>query len=162
VFRIPQPLYRAGLGWIFGHAFLLLIHRGRRSGKMYETALKVLTYDTGSREAIVFSAWGDSSDWVRNILTSPALEVRIGRQRFVPTQRFLSEDEATSVVATYHLHHPRRLRLLSSLLGWGDLGSDAAVREFVRGRPFVSLRPAEGGTLPGPRSEARCSNRRRA
>jgi hypothetical protein len=31
---------------------------------------------------------------------------------------------------------------MSWILGWGDLGSDAAIREFVRERPFVALRPA--------------------
>lgn len=146
VFRIPQPLYSAGLGWIFGHAFLLLVHRGRKSGRTYETALKVLTYDAQTREAIIFSAWGERADWIRNIRTTPALEVRIGRERFVPVQRFLSEDEAFKVVVAYRRRHPLRLRLLSLPLGWGDLDSDAAVRGFVRTRPFLSLRPAEGST----------------
>ena len=39
--------------------------------------------------------------------------------------------------------HPGRIRLMSWILGWGDLRSDAAVRSFVRTRPFVSLRPAD-------------------
>jgi hypothetical protein len=33
------------------------------------------------------------------------------------------------------------LRLFARILGWGDLGTDAAVGEFVHGRPFVSFRP---------------------
>lgn len=148
IFRVPLPLFRAGLGWVFGHAFLLLTHRGRASGRPYETALKVLSFDPRTREAIVFSAWPDS-DWIRNIKASPALQVRIARQRFVSDQRFLSDDEATAVVAAYRDDHPWRIRLLSLLLGWGDLGSDQAIRRFVRTRPFVALHPAKGGTPPG-------------
>jgi hypothetical protein len=33
VFRVPLPLYRAGLGWLLGHTFLLLVHPGRRTGQ---------------------------------------------------------------------------------------------------------------------------------
>ena len=42
----------------------------------------------------------------------------------------------------FRREHPRRLRLLSTILGWGDLRDDAAVRGFIRTRPFVSFRPA--------------------
>jgi hypothetical protein len=34
------------------------------------------------------------------------------------------------------------LRLFATILGWGDLGSEAAMREFVQRRPFVAFRPA--------------------
>jgi len=35
-----------------------------------------------------------------------------------------------------------RVRLLSTMLGWGDLRDDAAVRGFIRTHPFVAFRPA--------------------
>jgi hypothetical protein len=37
------------------------------------------------------------------------------------------------------------LRLFAAILRWGDLGSDSAVRDFVRDRPFVSFRQAHNG-----------------
>ena len=37
---------------------------------------------------------------------------------------------------------PGRLRLISTILGWGDLRDDAAVRGFIRTHPFVAFRPA--------------------
>ncbi|HXZ75104.1 MAG TPA: hypothetical protein VEH31_30125, partial [Streptosporangiaceae bacterium] len=69
--------------------------------------------------------------------------VQIGRDSFTPKQRFLSEEQAVAVMAEFARRHPGRLRLISAILGWGDLRSDTAAREFVRTRPFVSLRPAE-------------------
>ena len=42
----------------------------------------------------------------------------------------------------FRSRHPWRLRLLSRVLGWGELGSDDAVRNFIHTRPFVALRPA--------------------
>jgi hypothetical protein len=65
----------------------------------------------------------------------------------VPEQHFLSEDEAFAVALEFRRCHPHRLRLFATILGWGDLGSEAAVRELVRTRPFVSFRPAAEQTL---------------
>ena len=101
----------------------------------------VLTYERGTGEAAICSAWGPNSDWVRNLRIAPAVEVRLGRQSFVPDQRFLTDDEGIAVAFEFRRRHPYRLRLLSRVLGWGDLRSDAAVRDFVHTHPFVSFRP---------------------
>jgi len=102
-----------------------------------------LAYDPATHEAVICSVWGESTDWIRNIRVQPALQVQIGRQSFTPTQRFLSEDESLAVAVEFRRRHPRRLRLLTWILGWDDLRSDTAVRDFVHSRPFVSLRPAD-------------------
>jgi hypothetical protein len=41
-FKLPITLYRAHLGWLLGHRFLLLTHRWRTSGKIYQTVLEVV------------------------------------------------------------------------------------------------------------------------
>jgi deazaflavin-dependent oxidoreductase (nitroreductase family) len=122
---------------------LLLVHAGRKTGKSRSAVAMVLRYDRRTHEAVICSAWGQDTDWVRNIRVRPALQIQIGRESFTPEQRFLSEGESLSVVAGFRRRHPWRLRLLSSVLGWGDLASDTAAREFVSARPFVSLRPAD-------------------
>lgn len=140
VMRIPRPLYRRGWGWMLDHTFLLIAHQGRKTGKRRETVAMALTYDADTREAVVFSAWGPNTEWIRNLRAHPALQIQIGRESFVPEQRFLSEDESVAVVVEFRRRHPWRLRLFAAILGWGDLSSDKAVREFVRSRPFVSFR----------------------
>jgi deazaflavin-dependent oxidoreductase (nitroreductase family) len=145
VFRLPLQLYRRGWGWLLGDTFLLLAHAGRTTGKGYSTVAMVLRYDPRTREAVICSAWGKDADWIRNIRAHPALQVQIGRDSFTPQQHFLSDDECLAVVAGFRRRHPRRSRLLASVLGWGDLGSDAAAREFVSTRPFVCLRPLGSG-----------------
>ena len=67
-------------------------------------------------------------------------EIQIGRETYVPEQHFLSEDEAVAVAIEFRRRHPLRLRLFATILGWGDLSSDEAVREFVR-TPTVCLVP---------------------
>lgn len=143
VFRLPLPLYRRGWGGLLGHTFLLLVHAGRKTGQPRSAIAMVLRYDRQSHEAVICSGWGQDTDWVRNIRARPALQVQIGRESFTPEQRFLSEEESLAVVAGFGRRHPWRLRLITSILGWGDLRSDAAAREFVSTRPFVSFRPAD-------------------
>jgi deazaflavin-dependent oxidoreductase (nitroreductase family) len=143
VMRMPLPLYRSGWGWILDHTFLLIAHRGRKTGKRRETVAMALKYEPERQETIVCSAWGPNSEWIRNLRAHPALQIKIGRESYVPEQRFLSEDESVVVAVDFRRRHPLRSRLLAAILGWGDLRSDRAVREFVRSRPFVSFRPAD-------------------
>ena len=140
--RLPRPLYRHGWGRLLGHTFLLIAHEGRKSGKRRETVAMALAYDPQTGEAVVCSAWGRNTEWMRNLRAHPALEIRIGGETYVPTQRFLSEDEAVAVTAEFRDRHPWRMRLFATVLGWGDLGTGTAVRELVRDRPFVAFRPS--------------------
>lgn len=141
--RLPRPLYDHGWGRLLGHTFVLIAHRGRKTGHRRETVAMPLCYDPGTHEVVVCSAWGPDTEWMRNLRADTALEIRIGRASYVPVQHFLSEDEAVSIALEFVRSHPWRLRFMSAILGWGDLGSEPAVREFVRDRPFVSFRPAE-------------------
>jgi hypothetical protein len=56
--RLPVRLYDLGAARLFGHRFLLLTHRGRRSGRLYRTMLEVVDWDSERREAIVMSGFG--------------------------------------------------------------------------------------------------------
>ena len=145
VMRMPRPLYHHGWGSLLGRTFLLIAHEGRTTGRRRETVAMALTYDPATREVVVCSAWGPDTEWMRNLRAHPALEIQIGSERYAPEQHFLEEDEAVAVVTEFRERHPRRLRLVARILGWGDLRSDAAVRELVRGRPFVRFRPLPQG-----------------
>jgi deazaflavin-dependent oxidoreductase (nitroreductase family) len=139
--RLPRPLYHRGWGRLLGHTFLLITHQGRKTGLRRETVAMALIYDPETQEAVVFSAWGPNTEWVRNLRANPALEIQIGPETYLPEQRFLSEDEAVAAATEFRRRHPWRLRLFAAILGWGDLSTEAAVRELVRGRPFVAFRP---------------------
>lgn len=97
-----------------------------------------------TREAVICAAWGPNTDWVRNLRVGPACRVRLARHTFTPAHRFLSDDEAFEVPVQFCREHPWRLRLLSSILGWGGLRNDDAVRSFIRTHPFVAFRPSVG------------------
>jgi hypothetical protein len=48
------------------------------------------------------------------------------RNRFVPQHRFLTDDEAFEVGVVFRRAHAWRLRLISTILSWGDLRRDDA------------------------------------
>jgi deazaflavin-dependent oxidoreductase (nitroreductase family) len=79
--KAPRWLYRLHLGWLLGHRFLLLTHRGRRSGRVYSTVLEVVRYDPATDESVVVSGWGDRADWYNNIQKTTVLAIQTGRER---------------------------------------------------------------------------------
>ena len=145
-FRFPNLLYRRHLGWIFGHRFLLLEHRGRKTGQLRQTMLEVVQYDPATRESVVLSGWGKTSDWYRNIRANPAVAVQTGRQRYEPEQRFLSPEEAAMVAARFARDHPIEARIAPRILRWlGWSGGDARPnwRAMATEIPMVAFRPRD-------------------
>jgi deazaflavin-dependent oxidoreductase (nitroreductase family) len=141
VFRMPLTAYRHDAGWVFGHTFLAFTHLGRRTGQPHDAVAMVLRYDEATREAVICAAWGPEVDWYRNLQAHPAVKLQIGRASYVPAQRFLTDDEAVDVALAFRRDHPHRFRLLSSILGWGDLRDDDRLRDFVCDHPLVAFRP---------------------
>ena len=141
VFRMPLFLYRHGWGQLLGRTFLLLVHIGRATARPHETVAMVLGDDPQTGEVVICSAWGPGAEWLRNLRAGPAKEIVIGRARFTPEHRFLTEDEAAEAIAGFRSRHPYRVRLITAILGWGDLRRDDEVCTFVQNHPFVAFRP---------------------
>jgi deazaflavin-dependent oxidoreductase (nitroreductase family) len=142
-FRLPILLYRCHLGWLLGHRFLLLTHRGRKTGTVRSTMLEVLHYEPTSQESIVFSALGTRADWYRNIEAHPAIAVWTGRQRYVPTHRVLTDAETASVAGQWQQEHPWAARLVMPVLqrfGWST-GNAALTGGFPPDAVMVAFRP---------------------
>lgn len=152
--RAPSWLARHGLGWTLGTRFLVVTHRGRRSGRVLHTPLEVVDRVPGTGELLVISAWGDEADWLRNIRAHPALEIAVGGHRFVPRQRFLGEDEALVALRRYRRRHPLAFRALCALLGW-PAGTDGSLGAIARSHPMVAFAPAAAGRPSGPGEPAR-------
>jgi deazaflavin-dependent oxidoreductase (nitroreductase family) len=144
-FRLPIYLYRLNLGWLLSHRFLLLIHRGRRSGLRRETVLEVARYNPATEESVVLSAWGEQADWYRNIQVTPALEVQTGGERYVPQQRFLAPEENHAVLADYGRRHPLAFQFFARVFGYPLNGTEAARREFAHSLRLVAFHPRNIG-----------------
>jgi deazaflavin-dependent oxidoreductase (nitroreductase family) len=100
--RAPILLYRLRLGWILGHRFVCVVHRGRSSGQRREAVVEVVGYDRASRAVTVVSGWARHSQWYRNIRVEPALEIRVGGRRYeAPRQEFLTLEEGITLLGGY-------------------------------------------------------------
>lgn len=136
--RLPLLLYRVRLGVLLGHRFLVVGHRGRRTGKLHHTVVEVVRWDRNRREAVVVAGWGERSDWWRNLQAAPAVEVWLAGRRFVPAQRFVEPDEREAVLAAYRRRHPVAARLLGLALGLG--GGRQAISAAALRLPMVAFR----------------------
>jgi deazaflavin-dependent oxidoreductase (nitroreductase family) len=141
--RAPTAIYAAHAGRLLGHRFLLLTHRGRRTGRPHDTVLEVLWWDRDAREAVVISGFGREANWYRNVLAAGAAEVTIGAERWRARVRALGPGEAAAVLGDYERRNriirPLLRRLLSRLAGIRYDGSEAARRTLARQLPLVSF-----------------------
>ena len=80
------PAHRVGLGpWVstpIGGWILVLRVRGRKSGRMRDTPLNYLIEDGA---VWVMAGFGRRTEWYRNLLADPAVEVRLPGRRFAGT-----------------------------------------------------------------------------
>lgn len=72
-YRSPLLLFRMGLGKLIGQLFMVLTTFGRKSG---EPRRAVIEYHTWKGRKYVFSAWGEKSQWYRNILANPNVTIQ--------------------------------------------------------------------------------------
>jgi deazaflavin-dependent oxidoreductase (nitroreductase family) len=147
LFKAPVWLYRAHLGGLLGDRFILLIHRGRKSGHLYRTALEVVHYDPRTRESIVCSGWGTRADWYRNITAGQPVAVETRGHRYDnPSFRTLQPDENYWIVDDYMRRMPSVARPLAHRLGLVVPGPEDARRAHSRRLLMVAFRPRPAGT----------------
>lgn len=142
LFRLPVYLYRLNLGWLFGHRFLMMTHRGRKSGLVRQTVLEVLRYDPQTHESTVIAAFGERADWYRNIQASPPLEVQTGRLHYVPRYRFLTPEQTYQAWTDFERAHPLEARVAVRLMGWEYDGTETSRRGLARTIRLVAFGPS--------------------
>jgi deazaflavin-dependent oxidoreductase (nitroreductase family) len=108
--------------------WVVIVHRGRRSGRVYRTPVNA--YRDGGRLAVVI-LYGERSDWVRNVLAGGAQVVRAGR--------------------TFELRNPRIIAVSAE-----PLPAPARLVGRVSGKVLVAdLGPAQPGFGRGPKPDPR-------
>jgi deazaflavin-dependent oxidoreductase (nitroreductase family) len=142
-FKLPTALYRAHLGWLLGHRFLLLTHRGRTSGKIYQTVLEVVHYDPATRESAALSAWGQRADWYQNILAHPAMAAQTGGDCYTPQYRLLGPDERFTTLQQYEKRYGFVFRAVIRAFGYRYDGSETSLRALADAVLIVAFRPRE-------------------
>ncbi len=145
VFRAPVWLYRWGLGWLLGSRFLLLTHKGRKSGRLYDTVIEVIKHDPTARTYYVVSGFGKRADWFRNIQKTPDVTITVGRRRMPARARVLPTDEAVAVLKDFIRRHPVEVKFMLRFYGYPSMDTEADMRWFVEEYPVVEFEVKDHG-----------------
>ena len=96
-----------------GESFCYVTTRGRQTGHPHTIEIWFAAAPTDPSRIYLLSGGGERSDWVRNIQTEPAVQVRIGDSEWEGDARFVT-DPAEDATA-------RRL-LAAKYQGWREGG----------------------------------------
>lgn len=131
-------MFRAGFGWVFGGVFVMVEHRGRRSGHLRYVVLESLDADATS--VLVAAGYGRRAQWFRNIEADPRVRVwrgmTAGRRAIA---QILPAEQVADYLTRYRDAHPLRARFLAPVLGLGDLVGAEAGPEVGERLPLVRL-----------------------
>lgn len=140
--RSPVPLLRAGLGGVFAGRLLLLVHRGRASGRPRYAVLEVVGRPAPDRYVVV-AGLGPRTQWYRNVVADPRVLVRTGARpavRAIATT--LDPGDVAHVLGAYPVRSPRAWSTLEPVLReWAEpLAASRGVADWRRVVPVVELR----------------------
>ncbi len=136
LFGAPVWLFRARLGTLLGGRFVMLEHRGRRSGRRHSTVLEVIRRDRASGERFVVSGYGPAADWYRNVAAGGLEAVWVGWRPLPAVARLLDDDEAAAELTRYQADHPRVAARLVDLVG---LDPSVPMASLIGELPVVGL-----------------------
>ena len=147
--RMPGVLDRKGTRWMLQALspapVIVLVHRGRKSGRVFKTPVEVLVDDRAGAEFIVAPMWGKDSDWYRNVVAGGLVEVHARGEALEVEWRELDEAERRPAMDAYREAHPIYSRIILRMLvrvnGLEGDPKQAVQREL----PMLRLRRA-GGT----------------
>ncbi len=114
-YRAPIKLYKVGLGRLMGGRFLMLTHKGRKSGLDRYVVLEVVEHEPGVW--FVAAAYGKNADWFRNVEADPNVTVNYKGARRAATAAVIPEEEAAAVLRRYAEAYPKAARTLGRLMG---------------------------------------------
>jgi deazaflavin-dependent oxidoreductase (nitroreductase family) len=140
VFKFPILFHRIGLGWMMKPYVLLLITKGRRTGKARWTPVEY-QYDRSKDRYYVMAGWEGTTDWYRNLRRAPHVEVVLGRRRFKAIAEPASDEETAEKIMALTEQRP--------FLGpmwqrWCDRPIDGSRESYIyaaRFFPAVWVRP---------------------
>jgi deazaflavin-dependent oxidoreductase (nitroreductase family) len=142
--RMPGALDRRGTRWML-QAFspapvIVLVHRGRRSGRMFKTPLDALVDDRERGELVIGPMWGEDADWYRNVVAGGLVEVHVRGEAWQVEWEELDEAGRRSAMGTFRKTHPLYSRLIVRMLarvnGLEGDPEEAVIREV----PALRLR----------------------
>lgn len=131
-FKMPIFMWKIGLGEFVGPYYLLITTRGRKSGKWRDTPLEFSRHKL-TNEPVIISGWAYRSDWVKNLLADPRLQVRVGRQRYNAIAIPLSLEECADTIEEYTTYAPTMKKVFER---WSQVPLDGTRQSLLENAKF--------------------------
>ena len=146
ILGLPVHLYRWKLGFLLGDRFLLVTHRGRKSGHRYQTPVEVVDHDEAAGLYVICSGTGPGADWYQNLRAEPATSIQVRNRTWVPDQHLLDDDEAANRFAAYEAAHPKAARRLLASMGNSYDGTEPGRIAMMADMPMIAF--SDSGPAP--------------
>ena len=121
---------------------MLLITRGRRTGRWHTTPLE-FGYDPHNDTYDVMTGWGGKSDWYQNALENPEVRVWVGKRKFIGRAEKASETYVIEVMKMIMEGNQRAADVWGMLSGVAIDGTDDSWRANAAYFPMLILHPDE-------------------
>ena len=114
--RMPSVLDRKRTHWMLQALsplpVIVLVHRGRKSGRIFKTPLEIMVDDPVCGEFVVAPMWGKDSDWYRNVVAGGLIELHVRGDTLQVEWRELDEAERRAAIDAYRRAHPIYSRII--------------------------------------------------
>jgi deazaflavin-dependent oxidoreductase (nitroreductase family) len=143
--RMPSVLDRKGARWMLQALspapVIVLVHRGRRSGRVFKTPVEILVEDPERDELVVAPMWGRDSDWYRNVVAGGLIEVHVrGEEQQVEWRELDDASERRAAMDAYREAHPMYSRIIVRMLVRVNRLEGDPEQAVLREIPMLGLR----------------------
>ena len=143
--RIPGVLDRKGTRWMIQvlsppPTVIVLVHRGRKSGRLYKTPLSILVDGHERGEVVVSPMWGRDSDWYRNVIAGGLVEIHVRGEKRQVEWRELDEVEGRGAGETFRNAHPIYSRMILRIIARLNRFEGDPAEAAMRNLPMLGLR----------------------
>jgi deazaflavin-dependent oxidoreductase (nitroreductase family) len=138
IFKFPLLLDRLGLWFLIPKGILILTTTGRRSKKLRRTPME---YGSVSPDGsyIVMSGWSGHTDWYRNALADPHVNVKIGNKLIPAIATPLEDEEIAGLLHQVIEFNPASLLFFERWSGPLDPSAEG-LRKAARYFPSLRLK----------------------
>lgn len=148
--RVMLTLWRLGLGaWInlwpsLGGRIMVIVHRGRKTGKRYQTPVNYAIVDG---ELYCVAGFGGISDWYRNVTANPEVEVWLPDGWWAGVAEEVSDARIRLPLLRQVLINSGLAARLAGL--YPATMSDEALRQATADYRLIHIRRTQARTGPG-------------
>jgi deazaflavin-dependent oxidoreductase (nitroreductase family) len=133
------------LGWMFHGApgtpkTIVLVNRGRKSGRLYKTPLSILAEDPERDEIFVSPMWSRDSDWYRNVIAGGLVEIHVRGEKRHVEWRELDEAEGRARGEAFSDAHPIYSRMILRQIARLNRFDGDPYEAALRNLPMLGLR----------------------